>query len=122
MSHSTSSEPIERGWDEPWYRVRLADFQASFLPSDGEDLEEVCNVDVFVTLKDVRGHAIPHSQLLEHHEIPHPHGHHSPWGCRWRRATQAAWILPVPACHLGGDGQDPANAVGVRRPGVRRRQ
>ncbi|MFJ3229257.1 hypothetical protein ACIPJS_38745 [Streptomyces sp. NPDC086783] len=52
MSHSTSSEPIERGWDESWYRVRMADFQASFLPSDGEDLDEVCNVDVFVTLKD----------------------------------------------------------------------
>ncbi|WP_395361953.1 hypothetical protein ACHGLA_19955 [Streptomyces sp. YH02] len=52
MSHSTSSEPIERGWDEPGYRVRMEDFQASFLPSDGEDLDEVCNVDVFVTLKD----------------------------------------------------------------------
>ncbi|MEU3740061.1 hypothetical protein AB0E78_23705 [Streptomyces sp. NPDC032198] len=52
MSHSTLSEPVERGWDEPWYRVRMEDFQASFLPSDGEDLDEVCNVDVFVTLKD----------------------------------------------------------------------
>ncbi|MEU6980771.1 hypothetical protein [Streptomyces sp. NPDC046371] len=52
MSPSTSSEPIERGWDEPWYRVRMENFQASFLPSDGEDLDEVCNVDVFVTLKD----------------------------------------------------------------------
>ncbi|MFF8975075.1 hypothetical protein [Streptomyces sp. NPDC014995] len=52
MSPSTSSEPIKRGWDEPWYRVRTEDFQASFLPSDGEDLDEVCNVDVFVTLKD----------------------------------------------------------------------
>ncbi|MFF2191209.1 hypothetical protein [Streptomyces sp. NPDC058155] len=52
MSHSTSSEPIERGWDEPWYRVCMEDFEASFLPSDGEDLDEVCNVDVLVTLKD----------------------------------------------------------------------
>ncbi|MFH8491982.1 hypothetical protein [Streptomyces longisporoflavus] len=52
MSPSTSPEPIERGWDEPWYRVRMEDFEASFLPSDGEDLGEVCNVDVFVTLKD----------------------------------------------------------------------
>ncbi|MGB8939036.1 MAG: hypothetical protein WCD21_02155 [Streptomyces sp.] len=52
MSHSTLSEPVERGWDEPWYRVRMEDFQASFLPSDGEDLDEVCNVDVVVTLKD----------------------------------------------------------------------
>ncbi|MFJ4868603.1 hypothetical protein [Streptomyces sp. NPDC088757] len=52
MSHSTSSVPIERGWDEPWYRVRMEDFQVSFLPSDGEDLDEVCNVDVVVTLRD----------------------------------------------------------------------
>ncbi|MFF8574067.1 hypothetical protein ACF07F_15615 [Streptomyces sp. NPDC015237] len=52
MSHSPSSEATERGWDEPWYRVRTEDFQASFLPSDGEDLDDVCNVDVFVTLKD----------------------------------------------------------------------
>ena len=52
MSRSTSSEPIERGWDEPWYRVRMEGFEASFLPSDGEDLDEVCNVDVFVTLED----------------------------------------------------------------------
>jgi len=52
MSPSTSSAPIERGWDEPWYRVRMENFQASFLPSYDEDLDEVCNVDVFVTLKD----------------------------------------------------------------------
>ncbi|WP_121751201.1 hypothetical protein [Streptomyces sp. E2N166] len=52
MSRSTSSEPIERGWDEPWYRVRMEGFEVSFLPSDGEDLDEVCNVDVFVTLED----------------------------------------------------------------------
>ncbi|WP_395358011.1 hypothetical protein ACHGLA_00240 [Streptomyces sp. YH02] len=52
MSHDTSPEPIERGWDKPWYRVRMEGFEASFLPSDGEDLDEVCNVDVFVTLKD----------------------------------------------------------------------
>ncbi|MFJ5279650.1 hypothetical protein [Streptomyces parvulus] len=51
MSRNTSSEPIERGWDEPWYRVRVEGFEASFLPSDGEDLDEVCNVDVFVTLE-----------------------------------------------------------------------
>jgi hypothetical protein len=50
MSRSTSSEPIERGWDEPWYLVRMEGFEASFLPGDGdgEDLGEVCNVDVFV--------------------------------------------------------------------------
>ncbi|WP_327266605.1 hypothetical protein OG444_38980 [Streptomyces sp. NBC_01232] len=52
MSRSKSSEPIERGWDEPWYRVRMEGFEASFLPSNGEDLDEVCNVDVFVTLED----------------------------------------------------------------------
>ncbi|MET8903449.1 MULTISPECIES: hypothetical protein [unclassified Streptomyces] len=52
MSRSTWSEPIERGWDEPWYRVRMKGFEASFLPSEGEDLDEVCNVDVFVTLED----------------------------------------------------------------------
>ncbi|MEU4000846.1 hypothetical protein AB0E76_34325 [Streptomyces fungicidicus] len=52
MSRSTSFEPIERGWDEPWYRVRMEGFEASFLPSGGEDLDEVCNVDVFVTLED----------------------------------------------------------------------
>ncbi|MFD5777682.1 hypothetical protein [Streptomyces fungicidicus] len=52
MSRSTWSEPIERGWDEPWYRVRMKGFEASFLPSEGEDLDEVCNVDVFLTLED----------------------------------------------------------------------
>ncbi|MYS71025.1 hypothetical protein GTY88_11375, partial [Streptomyces sp. SID5926] len=51
-TRSTWSEPIERGWDEPWYRVRMKGFEASFLPSEGEDLDEVCNVDVFVTLED----------------------------------------------------------------------
>ncbi|WP_346172833.1 hypothetical protein [Streptomyces cuspidosporus] len=30
----------------------MEDFQAPFLPSDGEDLDEVCNVGAFVTLKD----------------------------------------------------------------------
>ncbi|WP_405466723.1 hypothetical protein OG783_28945 [Streptomyces jietaisiensis] len=52
MSRSTLSEPIERGWDEPWYRVRMEGFEASFLPSDGEDFDEVCTVDVFVTMED----------------------------------------------------------------------
>ncbi|MFJ6783077.1 hypothetical protein [Streptomyces yangpuensis] len=52
MNQKTLSEPIEQGWDEPWYRVRMEGFEASFLPSDGEDLDEVCNVDVFVTLED----------------------------------------------------------------------
>uniref|UniRef100_A0AAU3IDI8 YbjN domain-containing protein n=1 Tax=Streptomyces sp. NBC_01393 TaxID=2903851 RepID=A0AAU3IDI8_9ACTN len=43
---------LERGWDGPWYRVRAEVFEASFLPSEGEHLDVVCNVDVFVTLKD----------------------------------------------------------------------
>ncbi|WP_020117187.1 hypothetical protein [Streptomyces canus] len=45
-----NSEVYERSWDEPWYRVRTDRFVASFLPGDGEDLDEVCNVDVFVQL------------------------------------------------------------------------
>ncbi|MFF2571019.1 hypothetical protein [Streptomyces sp. NPDC058084] len=40
----------EQGWDEPWYRVRTDRFEASFLPSSGEDLDAVCNVDVEVRL------------------------------------------------------------------------
>ncbi|WP_190155858.1 hypothetical protein [Streptomyces litmocidini] len=51
MSDSTPPEPVERGWDEPWYRVRTQDFETSFLPGDGEDLDEVCDVDVFVAPK-----------------------------------------------------------------------
>ncbi|MFI7388489.1 hypothetical protein [Streptomyces sp. NPDC049813] len=49
---STPSERIERGWDEPWYLVRTEAFEASVLPHDGEDVDEVCNVDVFVTPED----------------------------------------------------------------------
>ncbi|MFI8483969.1 hypothetical protein [Streptomyces rubrogriseus] len=46
MIRSTWSEPIERGWDEPWYRVRMKGFEASFLPSEGEDLDEVCTLSI----------------------------------------------------------------------------
>ncbi|WAU86388.1 hypothetical protein O1Q96_24585 [Streptomyces sp. Qhu-G9] len=52
MSHSASPGSVNRGWDGPWYRVRAEVFEASFLPSSGEDLDLVCNVDVFVDLKD----------------------------------------------------------------------
>ncbi|MBH5333572.1 hypothetical protein IHE55_01630 [Streptomyces pactum] len=52
MIRGTSSEPIEWGRDGPWYRIRMEGFQVSFLLSDGEDADEVCNVDVFVTLQD----------------------------------------------------------------------
>lgn len=36
----------------PWYRVRTEAFEASFLPNPDEDLNSVCNVDLFVDLKD----------------------------------------------------------------------
>ncbi|MDG4861544.1 hypothetical protein P8605_25745 [Streptomyces sp. T-3] len=39
-------------WDGPWYRVQTGQFEASFLPDAGEDLDSVDNVDVFVNLKD----------------------------------------------------------------------
>ncbi|MFE3900620.1 hypothetical protein ACFXPY_09700 [Streptomyces sp. NPDC059153] len=52
MSRNASSGSVERGWDEPWYRVRTDAFEASFLPSPDEDLDLVCNVDVEVRLMD----------------------------------------------------------------------
>ncbi|MEV7076273.1 hypothetical protein [Streptomyces sp. NPDC093990] len=48
MSRSTTPG----SWDGPWYRVHTAHFEAAFLPSAGEDLESVDNVDVFVDLRD----------------------------------------------------------------------
>ncbi|MBC2875446.1 MULTISPECIES: hypothetical protein [Streptomyces] len=47
---STGAEPIEQGWDGPWYRVRTERFEASFLPDADEDLDAVSNVDVEVRL------------------------------------------------------------------------
>jgi hypothetical protein len=53
MRESTSATgAVEQGWDEPWYRVRTEAFEASFLPSPDEDLDSICNVDVFVNLQD----------------------------------------------------------------------
>ncbi|WP_225080012.1 hypothetical protein [Streptomyces sp. CoT10] len=52
MSQNVPAGPVIRGWDGPWFRVHTGAFEASFLPSKGEDLDAVCNVDVFVTLKD----------------------------------------------------------------------
>ncbi|MFF4629672.1 hypothetical protein [Streptomyces griseorubiginosus] len=52
MSDSASPGSVEQGWDGPWYRVRADAFEASFLPSPDEDLDAVCNVDVFVDLDD----------------------------------------------------------------------
>lgn len=47
------SESAEPGsWDGPWYRVHTEQFEAAFLPSAGENLEAVDNVDVFVDLPD----------------------------------------------------------------------
>ncbi|GHB70067.1 hypothetical protein GCM10010377_70980 [Streptomyces viridiviolaceus] len=44
---------VVQGWDGPWYRIRGDVSEASFLPSEGEYLDTaVCNVDVFVALKD----------------------------------------------------------------------
>ncbi|MCX5077764.1 hypothetical protein OG321_35440 [Streptomyces sp. NBC_00424] len=48
----SATEAVGQGWDEPWYRVRTEAFEASFLPSPDEDLNSVCNVDVFVDLQD----------------------------------------------------------------------
>jgi hypothetical protein len=42
----------DRFWDGPWYRVRTEAFEVSFLPNDGQDIETVCNIDVFVDLSD----------------------------------------------------------------------
>ncbi|WP_435845771.1 hypothetical protein [Streptomyces exfoliatus] len=50
MVNNAGKEATEQGWDEPWYRVRTDRFEASFLPSGGEDLDAVCNVDVEVRL------------------------------------------------------------------------
>ncbi|MER7195542.1 hypothetical protein [Streptomyces flaveolus] len=44
------TEAAEQGWDGPWYRVRTDRFQASFLPSAGEAVDAVCNIDVEVRL------------------------------------------------------------------------
>ncbi|WP_240805262.1 hypothetical protein [Streptomyces sp. A1547] len=52
MSRSASPGSVERGWDGPWYQVRTDAFEASFLPSPDEELDSVCNLDLFVDLKD----------------------------------------------------------------------
>ncbi|MEE1737025.1 hypothetical protein PUR49_11010 [Streptomyces sp. BE147] len=52
MSQKASPGSVERGWDGPWYRVRSDSFEASFLPSSGEDLDLVRNVDAEVRLTD----------------------------------------------------------------------
>lgn len=53
MGQSTrATGAVEQGWDEPWYRVRTQAFEASFLPHPDEDLDSICNVDVFVNPQD----------------------------------------------------------------------
>ncbi len=52
MTDDATSETPEGWWDEPWYRVRTDRFVASFLPSAGEDLDAVCNVNIEVQLTD----------------------------------------------------------------------
>ncbi len=42
----------DAGWDGPYYRARAEEFEALFLPSPDEVLDEVCNVDVEVHLPD----------------------------------------------------------------------
>jgi hypothetical protein len=40
------------GRDDPWYRVRTDALEVRFLPNGDEDLDLVCNIDVFVELDD----------------------------------------------------------------------
>lgn len=39
-------------WDGPFYRVRRETYEISFVPNAGEDLDHVCNVDMWVTFAD----------------------------------------------------------------------
>ncbi|WP_435611452.1 hypothetical protein [Streptomyces sp. bgisy159] len=52
MTTTTSELQTGAGWDGPYYRVLAKGFEALFLPSPDEVLEEVCNVDVEVHLPD----------------------------------------------------------------------
>ena len=52
MTNNAPTQAAGQRWDGPWYRVRTDTFEASFLPSAGEDLAAVCNVDVEVRLTD----------------------------------------------------------------------
>ncbi|MFF0013241.1 hypothetical protein [Streptomyces sp. NPDC005374] len=48
MGQSTrATGAVEQAWDEPRYRVRTQAFEASFLPHPDEDLDSICNVDVY---------------------------------------------------------------------------
>ncbi|MFH0519154.1 hypothetical protein ACHBTE_18535 [Streptomyces sp. M41] len=39
-------------WDGPFYRVRRDAYEICFVPDAGEDPEDVCNVDMWVTFTD----------------------------------------------------------------------
>ncbi|MDX3077741.1 hypothetical protein ACIP98_25350 [Streptomyces sp. NPDC088354] len=39
-------------WDGPFYRVKREGYEICFVPGAGEDLEEVCNVDMWLTFPD----------------------------------------------------------------------
>ncbi|MEW1779996.1 hypothetical protein [Streptomyces sp. NPDC086777] len=39
-------------WDGPFYRVRRDGYEICFVPGAGEDLDEVCNVDMWVIRDD----------------------------------------------------------------------
>lgn len=39
-------------WDGPFYRVRRDGYEICFVPDAGEDLDEVCNIDMWVTFAD----------------------------------------------------------------------
>ncbi|MFJ8599093.1 hypothetical protein ACIREM_10245 [Streptomyces shenzhenensis] len=52
MTTTTSKLQTDAGWDGPYYHARAEGFEALFLPSPDEALDEVCNVDVEVHLPD----------------------------------------------------------------------
>jgi hypothetical protein len=39
-------------WDGPFYRVARETYEISFVPNADDDLDEVCNVDMWVTFRD----------------------------------------------------------------------
>ncbi|MGC0317488.1 hypothetical protein [Kitasatospora acidiphila] len=52
MTSSAQHEITGQGWEGPWYRIRTDRFEVGFLPSAGEELTGVCNVDAEVRLAD----------------------------------------------------------------------
>ncbi|SNT60500.1 hypothetical protein SAMN05216276_10784 [Streptosporangium subroseum] len=52
MTISTWPAGWSHGWDGPWYRVRTDAFEVSFALDDEKDIDLICNIDVFVRLRD----------------------------------------------------------------------